>query len=66
MSTDDLNRPLVPTKTSLMTGIDPVAFEWALAQIDDGFLFEKFGLDFLSTYLGYSFIPVRRNQEQGH
>jgi hypothetical protein len=41
-----------------MDGIDPHAFEFAVTQIDDGFVFESFGQSFLSGVMGYEFMPV--------
>ena len=41
-----------------MTGVDPQAFEFAMKQIDDGKVFENFGLQFLTGVLGYRFVPV--------
>ena len=41
-----------------MEGIDPNAFEFALGQIKEGFVFEQFGHSFLNAVLGYEFVPV--------
>ncbi|MEJ5316670.1 MAG: hypothetical protein WHS63_06660 [Tenuifilum sp.] len=45
--------------------VDKEAFEYAIAKIDDGNIFELFGNDFLSAVLGYSFIPVGRTKDKG-
>ncbi len=45
--------------------VDKEAFEYAIAKIDDGNIFEIFGNDFLSAVLGYSFIPVGRTKDKG-
>lgn len=45
--------------------IDIEAFEYAIQKIDDGFIFEKFGHQFLSAVLGYDFIPVGRVKDKG-
>jgi hypothetical protein len=45
--------------------VDKEAFEYAIAKIDDGNIFEIFGNDFLSAVLGYSFIPVGRSKDKG-
>lgn len=48
-----------------MEGVDPKAFEFALARIEDGFVFEKFGQDFLAKLLTYSFVPVGGLKDRG-
>ena len=48
-----------------MTGIDPQAFSFAMEQINDGFIFEKFAQDFLGKVLGYSFLPVGGIKDRG-
>lgn len=45
--------------------VDKEAFEYAIAKIDDGNIFETFGSNFLSAVLGYSFIPVGRTKDKG-
>ena len=35
-----------------MSGVDPQAFCFAIDQIQDGFIFERFAQDFLSKVLG--------------
>lgn len=46
-------------------GIDPEAFRFALSQITDGTIFERFALDFLSKVLGYNFIPIGGVRDRG-
>lgn len=41
------------------------AFKYAVEKIDDGFVFEKFGLNFLSARLGYTFCPVGGIKDRG-
>ena len=48
-----------------LAAVDPTGFEFALGKIADGFLFENFALDFLSKFLGYSFIPAGGLQDRG-
>jgi len=48
-----------------MTGIDPRAFEFALSKIEDGFVFERFAIDFVGKVLGYEFIPVGGVKDRG-
>ena len=48
-----------------MTGIDPQAFSFAMEQINDGFIFEKFAQDFLGKVIGYSFLPVGGIKDRG-
>jgi hypothetical protein len=48
-----------------MKGVDPQAFEFALSKINDGLVFERFGLDFLAKVLGYNFIPAGGLQDRG-
>ncbi len=48
-----------------MEGIDPKAFEFALSQIEDGFIFEDFSKDYLGKVLGYSFLPVGGIKDRG-
>jgi len=48
-----------------MSGVDPEAGRFALAQIKDGTLFENFTLDFLSKILGYEFIPAGGIRDRG-
>ena len=40
-------------------------FKFAMNQINDGFVFEKFGLSFLGATLGYNFIPVGGVKDKG-
>lgn len=48
-----------------MDGVDPKAFEFALSQVDDGFIFEDFSKDYLGKILGYNFIPVGGVKDRG-
>ena len=48
-----------------MHGADPNACEFALSKIDDGFIFEQFANQFLSSVLGYKFIPVGGLKDRG-
>lgn len=45
--------------------VDKEAFEIAIAKIDDGNIFEEFGTTFLSSVLGYNFIPVGGTKDKG-
>lgn len=45
--------------------VDKEAFEIAIAKIDDGIIFEEFGKTFLSSVLGYGFIPVGGTKDKG-
>ena len=45
--------------------IDKDAFEYAIQKIDDGFIFENFAVSFLSSTLGYEFIPVGGTKDKG-
>lgn len=45
--------------------VDKDAFEYAISKIDDGHIFERFGIDFLSASLGYDFIPVGGSKDKG-
>lgn len=45
--------------------IDKEAFEYAIQKIDDGFIFENFAVSFLSSTLGYEFIPVGGTKDKG-
>lgn len=49
----------------MMVGVDPSAFRFALGQINDGNIFEQFGLDFLAKVLGYDFIPAGGVRDRG-
>jgi len=40
-------------------------FRFAMNQINDGFVFEKFGLSFLGATLGYDFIPAGGVKDKG-
>lgn len=48
-----------------MSGVDPNECEFALAKIDDGFLFENFANEFLAKILGHSFSPVGGIKDRG-
>lgn len=45
--------------------VDKDAFEYAISKIDDGLIFERFGLEFLSATLGYEFVPVGGTKDKG-
>jgi hypothetical protein len=45
--------------------VDKDAFDYAISKIDDGNIFERFGLEFLSAALGYEFIPVAGTKDKG-
>jgi hypothetical protein len=45
--------------------VDKDAFELAISKIDDGNIFELFGIDFLAAVFGYEFIPVGRSKDKG-
>lgn len=45
--------------------VDKDAFEHAISKIDDGNIFELFGIDFLAAVFGYEFIPVGRSKDKG-
>jgi hypothetical protein len=45
--------------------IDKDAFEYAISQIDDGFVFENFAVSFLSSVLEHGFIPVGGTKDKG-
>lgn len=48
-----------------MEGVDPKELEFALEKIEDGFIFERFGSSFLSSVLGYEFIPQGGLKDKG-
>lgn len=48
-----------------MSGIDPKALEFAIGQIDDGFIFESFGNSFMAAVMGYEFVPVGGVRDKG-
>ncbi len=48
-----------------MSGVDPEALEFALGKIEDGFVFERFALDFVSKIQGYQFIPAGGLHDRG-
>lgn len=48
-----------------MDGVDPKAFEFALSQIEDGFLFEDFSNNYLTKVLGHNFLPVGGIKDRG-
>lgn len=45
--------------------IDTAAFQHAISKIDDGFIFENFGLSFLNAVQGHEFIPVGGTKDKG-
>ncbi len=45
--------------------LDIEAFKYAVSKIDDGFIFEEFGQNFLSAVLGYNFNPVGGTKDKG-
>lgn len=45
--------------------VDKEAFEYAISKIDDGNIFEIFGIDFLVAVMSYTFIPVGRTKDKG-
>lgn len=48
-----------------MKGVDPKSAAFAISQVTEGTIFETFGLDFLSKYLDYQFIPVGGIHDKG-
>ena len=48
-----------------MSTIDPRAFEFALSQINDGNIFERFAQDLLCQVLGYNFNPIGGIKDRG-
>ncbi|MCF7916954.1 MAG: hypothetical protein K9L61_04175 [Candidatus Omnitrophica bacterium] len=48
-----------------MDGVDPKEFEFVLSKIDNGFIFEKFASSFLSSVIGYNFIPHGGIKDKG-
>lgn len=48
-----------------MNTIDIKAFEYAISQIDDGFLFENFSQCFMSSVIGHEFIPIGGTKDKG-
>ena len=48
-----------------MEEVDLTAFEYALSKIEDGFIFERSALSFLSAIMGYDFIPSGRVRDRG-
>lgn len=48
-----------------MNNVDPKAFEYALSQISNGFVFEEFAQHFLASVLGYEFEPAGRVKDRG-
>lgn len=48
-----------------MSSINPSEIEYALGQIQDGFLFERLSQNFLAKILGYEFIPVGGLKDRG-
>jgi hypothetical protein len=49
----------------MTVGIDPRNFEFALRQIDNGFIFENFASSFLAQILGYTFVPAGGIKDRG-
>jgi len=45
--------------------LSPEGFRFALNQINDGFVFENFGLSFLPIIFGYDFMPVGGVKDKG-
>ncbi len=48
-----------------MEGVNPKEVEVVLSKIEDGFIFEKFASSFLSSILGYNFIPHGGIKDRG-
>ena len=48
-----------------MESIDQNSFKLAINKIDDGNIFEDFGLSFIGGVLGYEFIPVGGTKDKG-
>lgn len=48
-----------------MDGVDPRAFEFAISQINDGFVFESFAQSFISGVMGYEFVPIGGIHDRG-
>lgn len=48
-----------------MESVNAKAFEFAIGKITDGFIFERFANEFLSSVLGESFIPVGGIKDRG-
>jgi hypothetical protein len=46
-------------------GVDPKNFEFAIAQIDNGFIFEDFAKSYLAQILGYDFVPIGGIKDRG-
>ena len=47
-----------------MESVNPEAFEYAISQIKDGNLFERFCQDILCQIIGVEFIPVGRLRDR--
>jgi hypothetical protein len=45
--------------------IDKDSFEYAIAKIDDGKVYESFAKDFLAAVLGHEFVPVGQSKDKG-
>jgi hypothetical protein len=45
--------------------IDQKEFDYVIEKIDDGFIFEAFGYEFLAAVLGYDFIPTGGTKDRG-
>ena len=45
--------------------IDKEAFEYSITKIDDGIIFEKFGLSFINAIVGHNFIAVGGTKDKG-
>lgn len=48
-----------------MDTVDPRAFEYALGKINDGFIFERFAQEFISSVIGCEFIPAGGIHDRG-
>ena len=48
-----------------MIKVDPRAFEFALIQIKDDYIFERFAQDLLCQRLGHTFVPVGGVKDRG-
>ncbi len=48
-----------------MNSVDPRVVEFVLSKIDDGFIFERFGLEFLGKLRGEGFVPVGGTKDRG-
>lgn len=48
-----------------MEAIDQDNFKFAINKIDDGKIFEEFGLSFMGNVLGYEFMPIGGTKDKG-